>query len=464
MTKPQRWLLSIFCLASLLVPVALNFAQSEGEPTGLVVTSPGQRYTENIQIIDVRDFGYPPIQLTSKAMGHSQLASQNSQLEWGGGSDPNNPYAVISKTAPTFLAPGTTVPYEIMLVNYESITHTYWLTDTLPPQLAYIPNSATGLAYNPNTRTLTWQGELSPGRLDTIIEENSLALPYLDLADFGAINLCHAFIANGEDCANVTITFNLGVNGYTTNLYGEVLNQLVVSSNGLILGDDAAVPNPHGHNQWLPDEAAPGFVLAGLWRDVDMTNNGRFHAAIISGLVQEHDVFYAQWHDAPHVNDPNLTARHAIAVLLNGDGSTSAGSAQVLAGHAFFIYDNISNPAQTVAQGYTIGIEDKLGLRGVTYAYAPCCDDPQPPQGYPPAAGTTLHLRPVLFGAANDYHRTFSYEAIVNGQVPETITNTAVASSSSGNQAFASVWSTHYLYVRQQTYVPLLRHDEGVEP
>ena len=37
----------------------------------------------------------------------------------------------------------------------------------------------------------------------------------------------------------------------------------------------------------------------------------------------------------------------------------------------FFIYDNISDPAQTVAQGYTIGIEDKLGVRGVTYAYAP---------------------------------------------------------------------------------------------
>ena len=131
-----------------------------------------------------------------------------------------------------------------------------------------------------------------------------------------------------------------------------------------------------------------------------------------------------------------------------------------MAGHAFFIYDNISGPAQMVAQGYTIGIEDKLGVRGVTYAYAPCCGDPQPPQGYPPTAGTTLHLRPVLFGADNDYTRTFNYEAIVNGQVPETITNTAVATSSSDDPALAHVWSTHYLYVRLQTYIPLLRFDE----
>ena len=452
MTKQQRLLLFILFLIIIPAPVTffilLDVAQGEGEPAGLVVTGPGQRYTENIPVIDVSGFGYQPIVLPN-----APDTTNATVIEQGGGSNPNNPYAVIRKTASTFLEPGATAHYEIKLANYESVTHTYRLTDTLPPQLTYVPGSATDLTYNPNTRTLTWRGELSPGHLDYVIEENSLTLPYLDLADFGAVNLCDDFMANSETCDDVTVTFNLGVNGYTTNLYGEVLSQLTVSSNGLILGNEVVAI---GHNQWLPDVAAPGFVLAGLWRDVDMTNNGRWHAAIISGLVQGHDVFYAQWHDAPHADDPDLTARHAIAVLLNGDGS--------MAGHAFLIYDNISDPAQTVVQGYTIGIEDKLGVRGVTYAYAPCCGDPQPPQGYPPAAGTTLHLRPVLFGATNDYRRTFSYEAVVNGQVPETITNTAEATSSSGNPALASVWSTHYLYVRLQTYIPLLRFDEVVGP
>ncbi len=448
MTKQQRLLLFILFLIILPAPVAffilLDVAQGEGEPAGLVITGPGQRYTENIPIFDIRDFGYQPVVLPEAPDTNVAMF-----IEQGGGSDPNNPYAVIRKIGPTFLQPGATTRYEITLTNYESITHAYRLTDTLPPQLAYVPDSASGLTYDPATRTLTWQGELSPGHLDYVIEENSLTLPYLDLADFGAVNLCDDFIASGEDCDDVTVTFNLGVNGYTTNLYGEVLSQLTVSSNGLILGNDIIA---NDHNQWLPDTAAPDFVLAGLWRDVDMGGadtgaSGRWHAAIISGLVQGHDVFYAQWHDVPHTIDPDLTARHAIAVLLNGDGS--------MAGHAFFIYDNISDPVQTVAQGYTIGIEDKLGLRGVTYAYAPRCGDPQPPQGYPPTSGTTLHLRPVLFGSANDYRRTFSYEAIVNGQVPETIPNTAVATSSSGNPALAHVWSTHYLYVRLQTYLPL---------
>jgi hypothetical protein len=126
-------------------------------------------------------------------------------------------------------------------------------------------------------------------------------------------------------------------------------------------------------------------------------------------------------------------------------------------GHAFYIYDNISDPDQTVAQGYTIGSQDKLGQRGVTYAYAPCCGDTQPPQGFPPPAGTMLHVRPVLLGAANAYQRTFSYTAVVGGQVPETIANTAVASSSSPDPALAYVWSTHYLYLRWQTYLPLVQ-------
>ncbi|MBK8989844.1 MAG: DUF11 domain-containing protein [Chloroflexi bacterium] len=468
--KNQRLFWFIFLLLVFLLPVLLfmllDVAQGEGDPVGFVVTGSGQRYTENIPIINIRDFGYQPAQIPPGTPSSLQQVQgrpfilQPSSFQSGGGSDPHNPYAVIRKTAPAFIQPGGKVRYEITLANYESVTYTYRLTDTLPPQLTYVADSASDLVYDPAARTLSWQGELSPGNLDYVIEENSPALPYLDLAAFGAVNLCDEFVARGESCDDASVTINLGVNGYTTNLYGEVLSQLTVSANGLVLANGAAAG---GHNLWLPDAAAPGLLLAGLWRDVDMGGgdtapNGRFHAAIISGLVQGYDIFYAQWHDAPHVNDPDLTARHGIAILLNKDADLPA------AAHVFFIYDNFSDPAQTVAQGYTIGIADKLGARGVTYAYAPCCGDSHPPQGYPLTAGTTLHLRPVLFGAANDYRRTFSYEAIVNAQVPETITSTAVAVSSSGNPALAHAWSTHYLYVRWQTYLPFLRHDAVAAP
>ncbi|MCA9941914.1 MAG: DUF11 domain-containing protein [Ardenticatenaceae bacterium] len=449
--KKQTLIQNLILFLLLLTAALATHAQEQPGSDSLTILGSGQRYNETIPVIDIQAHGYRPLSLpTNTTINHLQLTVNHSSSR-GGGSDPNNPYAIIRKTGPTFLSPGGTAQYAITLNNFESITRTYQLTETLPVGLTYLPDSNTELAYDANTRTLSWQGELAPGNLDYIIEEHSPALPYLDLADFGAVNLCDDFIANGEPCDNVTVTFNLGVNGYTTNLYGELLSQLTVSSNGLIVAPETAVSSPSNHNQFLPDAATPGFVLAGLWGDTDMGDaegqNGRFHAAIISGLIEGHDVFYAQWHDVPHTSKPDLTARHAIALLLNGDDSFS--------GHAFFIYDNISDPAQLVAQGYTIGIADKLGSRGATYAYAPCCDDGQPPQGFPPAAGTTLHLRPFLFGAENDYQRTFSYAALVNAPVPETVVSTAVATSSSPDPALAYAWSTHYLYVRRQLFLPL---------
>ena len=99
------------------------------------------------------------------------------------------------------------------MANSESVTRTVRLSDTLPDGLAYVPGSATGLSYDAATRTLSWKGELPPGQLDTVIAQTGTPLPYLDLADFGAANLCDDFIASGGDCDDVTVTFNLGVNG-----------------------------------------------------------------------------------------------------------------------------------------------------------------------------------------------------------------------------------------------------------
>ena len=62
----------------------------------------------------------------------------------------------------------------------------------------------------------------------------------------------------------------------------------------------------------------------------------------------------------------------------------------------------------------------------------------------------------MLFGAGNAYSRTFSYEAVVDARVPETVMNTAFLASDSPDPALARAWSTHYLYVRRQTFLPVL--------
>jgi hypothetical protein len=401
-----------------------------------------------IPVVDLSRHGVTPLVVeTAVSPGPPHLPA-------GGGSDPANPYPVIRTAGPGTLAPGRDGRFSVTIANYEMVTHTTRLTVTLPPGLAYVPGGTTALAYDPARRVLTWQGALAPGKLEYVITESATPLPYLDLADFGVPDLCAAVVAGGAPCAETAVTFNLGVNGYTASLYGERLRELTVTTDGQIVGGDTAVFPANGR---LPDPALSGLRLAGLWRATDMgtgeTRRGRWRAAILSGLVAGHDVFYAQWHDVAAAADPDLTARHAIAVVLDGTGD--------LSGHVFYVYDNISHPAQLAGHGYTIGLSDHIGERGATYAYAPPPGDDYPPQGYPPPAGTTLHLRPVLFGAGNPYYRTLSYSARVTGQVPQTIPTTVVARSSSPNPALSFAWSTHYLLVREMVYLPLAKWQSG---
>lgn len=370
------------------------------------------------------------------------------------GRDPANPYAVIRQSGPLFAGEGQAVTYHIQLANYEAVTRTIWLTETIPAGLAVIiPSLPAGMTYEPATRQLTWHGSLAPAYLDYLLMPDNLTLPYIDLADYGVPNLCDGL----PDCDETAVTFNLGINHYVFPFYGEMLSEIAVSPNGLILSATGLLTDTN-NNTWLP---APGGQarLAGLWRDVDMGGGdtaggdtaggagiGRWHAAILSGLLAGHDLFYAQWHNAPHAADPDNTARHAIALAL-GNGA--------YAGHVFYIYDNIAHPDQVVAAGYTIGLSGPLGDRGLTHAFADCCDG-IPPQGYPPAAGVTLHLAPVLRYPDNPYRATLTYTAVVQAPVPETVVTTALATSDSPHPALTFVWSSHTLFVRHMLYLPLI--------
>jgi hypothetical protein len=326
------------------------------------------------------------------------------------------------------------------------------LTDTLPAGLTFI-SAEPPLTYDAEAKEISWQGEVAPGELDYLITEAATPLPYIDLAGFGVANLCDSFTAAGMSCAGVTVTFNLGANGYRAVLYGQPQSRLTLSTDGYLLGEGQLPAILPGGNQLLPDPQTPNLLLAGLWRQVDMTAAGRWHAAVLRGLVAEHDVFYAQWHNAPHAQYPDQTARHAIALVLDSDD----GAETPLSGHIFYIYDNVADPAGTTAAGYTIGIEDRPGLRGATYAYAA---PGQPPIGAPPAAGATLHLQPALFGDEDGYRRTLSYTALVTAPAPENVINTVHAVTDSPDPTLQELWSTHYLLVRRLSYLPLL-HMEG---
>jgi hypothetical protein len=411
-----------------------------------------------LPVIDLTEPGYRAVRLPDLPASALQ-----------GASDPDNPYAVLRisgpggsaphTAAPHTAAPGEVVHLQIALSNYEAVTRTYRLTTTLPTALTYLPapDGRDDLTYDPETHTLGWQGVVAPGHLDYRIETSSVALPYLDLADYGAPDWCAAAREAGQGCDDLTVTINLGRSGYSANLYGQVVHQLTITPQGTVGAGDAD-DGPVGQPRWLPETAVSGgILLAPLWRAVQLDgvgeNDGRFHAGIVRGLVAGYDVLYVQWHDIPQAHQPSLTARHALALLLDGGGPRS--------GQLFYIYDNIANPAQLVAQGYTIGLTDAVGERGQTYAYAPAPGAGGTPQGYPPAAGTTLHLLPVLFGAQRPYQRLLTYDVQVAPDAPEQIIQTAVATSDSPASGLATLWASHYLAVRWQGYLPFLISGEG---
>jgi uncharacterized repeat protein (TIGR01451 family) len=256
-----------FFLILLLVAIAAAFTRSpaagqEGTPTPAAMASVSH-YTESIPVYDaaalLNALGWEPVVI-------SDTAPIRTRPQWDGANPVPFGHSLtpIKKSGPDYLSPGATARFEVTVANSESVTRTVRLSDTLPAQLDYVSGSASGLTYDATTRTLSWEGELAPGGLDTIIEPAGTPLPYLDLADFGAVNLCDDFVTAGGSCDDVAITFNLGVNGYTFTLYGQTLSQITLSSNGVALG---AVPFEHGHPQWLPDAAAPSYLpdCGGMW-------------------------------------------------------------------------------------------------------------------------------------------------------------------------------------------------------
>ncbi|MBK7179550.1 MAG: DUF11 domain-containing protein [Chloroflexi bacterium] len=344
----------------------------------------------------------------------------------------------VSKTAVSTAAPGQEVVYTVTLRNSGPLTQTVTLTDVLPPQVELVAADS-ALAYNPADRTLHWTGEIPPGQLDYSLTSLPDGLPYLDLGGYGLPNLCDPFIAAGGDCDETAVTFNLGAEGYSVSLYGRRYEQIRVSANGLLFLDETPTGDPH----WLPTATAPGLRLAGLWQDLDLTSGGRWHAAILSGYLAGQEVFYAQWQDAPHAANPDLTSRFAIALTVDRQGHEPA----VGGGEIFYLYDHISQPDALIAAGYAIGLQDSAGQRGFTYAYA---GPDAPPRSFPPAPGTTLRWQPHFYGS--DYSRSFAYRVRVTGGIPETAVNTATTTWSDGR----SEWATHYLAIRHQTYLPLL--------
>ncbi|MGD8902859.1 MAG: hypothetical protein PVI67_04795, partial [Anaerolineae bacterium] len=343
---------------------------------------------------------------------------------------------LLSKEPSVLEAPtDSIVEYTLVVTNRDTVAHTYSLADTLPAGVEYVADSATGgLVYDPGTRQLTWEGEIQPGAIEYEITPVD-HIPYLNLADLGASGICETYFPDENACDDAVLSWGLGSYSYT--FYGETLTEVDQSSNSMIFGPEGWLGTAcSACNQLLPEPTEINQVLAGLWRDTfpGLGGQGEFYGALLDQFLANPDdvVFYGNWHDVGQYDALGITSRHAIAIVMDGQSEP--------AGRIYYIYDDITG--DLTENGFTVGVENKMGDMGETWAYAPCLGGsciPGDPVGSPPANGTTLRLDPVV--ASEDYIKTFTYQVQITAGAGTLLTNLAEVTSNSTDPEVASMWA-----------------------
>ena len=345
---------------------------------------------------------------------------------------------LLTKEPSAHAAPtGTIVEYTIQVTNRDSVAHTYSLTDSLPAGVEYVPGSATGgLVYDPVDRELTWEGVIEPGAIEYEITPVD-PLPYVNLADLGGSGICETYFPGENECDDVVLTWPLGDWGYSYTFYGETLGEINQSSNSMVFGPEGWLGEAcSACNQLLPEPTEMNQVVAGLWRDTfpGLGGQGEFYGTLLTGLLANADdmVFYGNWQDVGQYVDLAITSRHAIAIVLDGQSEP--------AGRIYYIYDDITG--DLTENGFTVGVENKMGDMGETWAYAPCLGGaclPGDPVGSPPANGTTLRLDPAV--TSEDYIKTFTYQVEITAGTGTLLTNHLEVTSDAPDPEVASMWA-----------------------
>ena len=424
--------------------VAANWDVTAVTPSGLqfnispntFTLNPSQ--TQTIQFeADVTQFfsgagwGFGTIQLTSadQVPLHMPFAIQKTVAD-----QPNT----LSKSAPLYAAPDQIITYQIELNNLDSVSNTYFLTDTLPADVSYVAGSATGgLTYDAGNHRFTWSGVLGPGQLGYEVTQVA-PLPYVNLSE--TINPPDNLCAVLSDCDEETAVFDLTTSGNSITFFGETLTTLNVSTNGFIFGPDGLTgPACTACPQPLPNSTEPHQLIAGLWRDINMNGgNGQWYGNILTGLLENPSdkVFYVNWHDAGQFGNPFLTSRNAIAIVLDGQSEP--------AGRIYLIYNHISDPSALAEAGYSIGVENSDGTIGLTQAFSRCKETPcinHGSLGSLPPNGATLRLDPAI---VNNNTKVFTYQVRVEGEVGDLLVNEVIATS--GGEEVTAVTNTKIEY------------------
>ncbi len=265
---------------------------------------------------------------------------------------------VVQKSAetPTPFYAGTPFTYTLQLINPTATNQTYIMSDTLPANVEYIPNSATnGLVYDNVERRLSVIQELEP----------ALRIVSADLGGYIDLLGQNPNLPPVE-CIGVCDDDFFAIEDQDFYYMGEHFDIIYVSVNGFAAFTPPPVGAATNEPQEMPSTDAPNHLVAPLWTDFDLegtaaddAGGGKLYAAEVTDGVTVWNVF--EWRNVEHWgNDqPGSPSNVVHTFQLWIQRGTS---------FIWFTYDRLDEFGQW---GYpvAIGTEDRSGLIGVTAYY-----------------------------------------------------------------------------------------------
>lgn len=292
------------------------------------------------------------------------------------GTDPGNPGNIgtvrvdlerleddVAKTADVTTAdPGDTVNYTItVLPNVLREDVTYWITDTIPAGMTYVPGSATATsgAVDVTGDTLTWTGtQDSPfGASGDYVMTTNATDPSCDTPFGGYANLQAFGILAQPGIVGDTAVFTTFSTGNPINFYGTDYTGLSFTDDGFAI---ANWPANYGGSPWIPqavpNAVLPNNLLAGYWHDFELFYDAGANQGVslaTSGFPGGYVVI--EYDDLEPYGGGAVTMD--MQIIVRREVNDAPGAYEV-----WYAYDNVaSTPANA-----TIGVENAAGDLGVS--------------------------------------------------------------------------------------------------
>ena len=270
---------------------------------------------------------------------------------------------------------GDVVTYEILLnPNYGETNLTYEIEDVLPVEVDYVEDSlevigsSTTATYNPETRTILWEGIVPPVMNNYLISD-SLTDPYckVPLGDGGYVNLKDFGISADPGISGDGAAWQYASVGLNTSWFGGR-----TSVPPIFVDDGHAYMNGsfNGDNYWMwetqefPNPLAPNDVMAAFMTDIDFVYNAALNHGVSAATLTGGIAWVVEYDDVYPLGDPTTTMDFEFFAWTDADPAPSGAD-------IMFAFDNVVGDWS----GYnTIGVENSDGTVGATYQY----DGPTP--------------------------------------------------------------------------------------